>query len=59
MALVKVNEDLIRERKKCTFDVQELIYLIDGGEKYTQERKEIGMFYSVYYNIINRKETRY
>ncbi|XP_049873387.1 probable peroxisomal acyl-coenzyme A oxidase 1 isoform X2 [Pectinophora gossypiella] len=37
----KVNEDLVRERSKCTFNIQELIYLIDGGEKKTLERKEV------------------
>lgn len=37
-----VNEDLIRERRKCTFDIQELTHIIDGGAKKTSERKEIG-----------------
>lgn len=41
MTEIKVNEDLIRERKRCSFDVQELIHLIDGGEKGTLERKQI------------------
>ncbi|KAJ2940649.1 hypothetical protein O0L34_g14756 [Tuta absoluta] len=36
-----MNQDLIRERKKCTFDIKELIYFIDQGEKNTKERKEI------------------
>lgn len=36
-----MNEDLIRERNKCTFNVQELTYLIDGGEEQTLERKRI------------------
>ncbi|XP_013188650.1 probable peroxisomal acyl-coenzyme A oxidase 1 [Amyelois transitella] len=37
----KVNEDLVRERKKCTFDVKELVHLIDGGEQATKDRKEV------------------
>uniref|UniRef100_A0A2A4IZ22 Acyl-coenzyme A oxidase N-terminal domain-containing protein n=1 Tax=Heliothis virescens TaxID=7102 RepID=A0A2A4IZ22_HELVI len=41
MAEPKICEDLVKERKKCTFDVQELIHLIDGGEKGTRERKEV------------------
>lgn len=47
MTLDKINDDLVRERKKCSFDVQELIYLIDYGEKNTMERKKIGEFYKV------------
>ncbi|XP_026319430.1 probable peroxisomal acyl-coenzyme A oxidase 1 [Hyposmocoma kahamanoa] len=35
----KVNPDLQRERDKCTFNVTELINLIDGGEDKTAERK--------------------
>lgn len=37
----KINEDLVKERQKCTFDIQELIHLIDNGEKNTRERKKI------------------
>lgn len=39
----KVNADLQRERDKCTFNVTELINLIDGGEDKTAERKSRGM----------------
>lgn len=42
MAEQEVCEDLVRERKKCTFDVQELVHLIDGGKDRTKERKEVG-----------------
>lgn len=42
MAEQKVCGDLIKERKKCTFDVQELIHLIDGGSTVTKERQELG-----------------
>ncbi|XP_050555120.1 probable peroxisomal acyl-coenzyme A oxidase 1 [Spodoptera frugiperda] len=38
MAEPKVCEDLVRERKKCTFDVTELTNLIDGGAQATEER---------------------
>ncbi|KAK3931837.1 putative peroxisomal acyl-coenzyme A oxidase 1 [Frankliniella fusca] len=35
-----VNEDLIKERQKCTFNTLELTHLLDGGEAKTLERKE-------------------
>ena len=38
----KVNEDLVRERAKCTFNVEELTYFLDGGKDKTLERKERG-----------------
>lgn len=41
---VKINPDLIRERKKCTFDLNELTNLIDGGKDFTVERKRFGKF---------------
>ncbi|CAG9796947.1 unnamed protein product [Diatraea saccharalis] len=39
MANVKCNPDLVRERAKCSFDVNELIHLIDGGENATKEKR--------------------
>lgn len=38
----KVNEDLQRERDKCTFDVNELTFLYDGGEEKTIQRRSRG-----------------
>ncbi|CAH0690974.1 unnamed protein product [Chilo suppressalis] len=35
----KCNPDLVRERAKCTFDVNELINLFYGSEKATKERR--------------------
>ncbi|XP_026758677.2 probable peroxisomal acyl-coenzyme A oxidase 1 [Galleria mellonella] len=40
MSNTKVNPDLQRERDKCTFNVTELINLIDGGVQKTEERKK-------------------
>lgn len=37
-----VNEDLVKERQKCTFNTLELTHLLDGGEAKTLERKERG-----------------
>lgn len=42
MAEPKVCEDLVKERKKCTFDVTELTNLIDGGAQATEERHYVG-----------------
>lgn len=39
---IKVSPDLERERKKCTFNTQELTHLLDGGPEKTAERKERG-----------------
>ncbi|XP_047527572.1 probable peroxisomal acyl-coenzyme A oxidase 1 [Vanessa atalanta] len=36
----KVNQDLLNERRKCTFDIGELTTLIDGGPEKTRDRKE-------------------
>ncbi|XP_026758707.1 probable peroxisomal acyl-coenzyme A oxidase 1 [Galleria mellonella] len=36
-----VNPDLVKERQKCTFNIQELVHLIDGGEQATRDRKEV------------------
>ncbi|XP_034836907.1 acyl-coenzyme A oxidase 1-like [Maniola hyperantus] len=46
----KINEDLIKERKNCTFDVRELIHVIDGGEENTLQRKQVENF------VLNTKE---
>ncbi|KDR23594.1 probable peroxisomal acyl-coenzyme A oxidase 1 isoform X1 [Zootermopsis nevadensis] len=37
---VKCNEDIERERKKCSFDPLELTHLLDGSPEKTRERKE-------------------
>lgn len=52
MASQKINKDLERERKKCTFNVQELIHMIDDGEDMTKKRKEIGELSTVSYIYI-------
>lgn len=36
----KTNPDLVKERKKCTFNTLELIHLLDGGEDKTKERQQ-------------------
>ncbi|XP_075992761.1 acyl-coenzyme A oxidase 1-like [Anticarsia gemmatalis] len=37
----KINEDLLKERKKCVFDVQELTYYLDGGVQATENRRKL------------------
>lgn len=41
-----MNEDLKRERQRCSFDPKELTYLLDGGEEKTEERRQRGEQYS-------------
>lgn len=38
----EVNEDLAKERRRCNFDIQEVTFIIDGGEKNTMARRKIG-----------------
>lgn len=40
--MITINKDLLREREQCTFDPIELTYLLDGGPKRTQIRRERG-----------------
>lgn len=44
----KINPDLIKERKLCTFDTLELTYLLDGGKEKTAERKWRGIYYKTF-----------
>ncbi|XP_053611144.1 probable peroxisomal acyl-coenzyme A oxidase 1 [Plodia interpunctella] len=41
MASNKVNPDLLKERAQCTFNVQEVTFILDGGEQNTERRKTI------------------
>ncbi|XP_075992747.1 acyl-coenzyme A oxidase 1-like [Anticarsia gemmatalis] len=34
-----INEDLLKERSKCTFNVEELTHFLDGGKENTLKRK--------------------
>lgn len=45
----KIHSDLVAERKKCTFNTLELTHLLDGGVKKTNERKERGKYFIIYY----------
>ena len=35
-----INPDLLRERQKCTFNTEELTYMLDGGREVTQARRD-------------------
>ncbi|CAG9796949.1 unnamed protein product [Diatraea saccharalis] len=39
--IANVNADLLKERKNCSFDIEELTNLIDGGKNQTARRREI------------------
>lgn len=41
----KINPDLVKERKKCTFNTLELTHLLDGGVQKTNERKSRENFF--------------
>ncbi|CAH0724581.1 unnamed protein product, partial [Brenthis ino] len=36
----KVNSDLLKERNKCNFDIQELTHLLDDGADNTKQRRD-------------------
>ncbi|CAH0724579.1 unnamed protein product, partial [Brenthis ino] len=36
-----INKDLVKERRKCTFNTEELTHVIDCGEDKTQDRRNI------------------
>ncbi|XP_028156323.1 probable peroxisomal acyl-coenzyme A oxidase 1 [Ostrinia furnacalis] len=38
---VEINADLVKERSKCSFDLEELTNLIDGGKKKTKQRRQM------------------
>lgn len=38
-----VNEDLKREREKCTFNTEELTNFLDGGADKTLRRRKLGL----------------
>lgn len=39
---ITVNEDLLRERQKCTFDSKELTLWLDGSSEKIATRHELG-----------------
>ncbi|CAH1737123.1 probable peroxisomal acyl-coenzyme A oxidase 1 [Aphis gossypii] len=42
---IKVNEDLQKEREKCTFNIEELTYFLDGGADKTFSRRKLESFF--------------
>lgn len=42
MAKQTINEDLLKERSTCTFNLEELTNFIDGGVKKTEKRRKLG-----------------
>ena len=37
-----MNPDLQKERKTCTFGIEDMTYILDGGDYITKRRREIG-----------------
>lgn len=45
-----VNEDLAKERRSCTFNIEEVTNILDGGKDKTLQRKKIGnCFYILFF----------
>lgn len=47
----EVNPDIQKERNTCTFNIQELTYLLDGGQEKTKRRKELGIKSHPYFSL--------
>lgn len=47
--MTEINKDLQNERKKCTFNIEELTEFVYGGPEKTQERIERGKSLLVYF----------
>jgi len=41
---LKVNEDLRKERLKCTFNTEELTHFLDGDANKTLSRRKLGLW---------------
>ncbi|KAM3958972.1 acyl-coenzyme A oxidase 1 [Aphomia sociella] len=37
----EINPDLVKERAKCSFDIQEITHILDGGENNTIQRRKL------------------
>lgn len=44
-----INQDLQREREKCTFRPEELTNFLDGGVQKTIDRRETGEFLFIFF----------
>lgn len=56
----KINPDLVREREKCTFRIEELTNYIDGSQEATAERHARGkhlfqVFRNKFVYVFNKK----
>ena len=40
-----MNPDILKERKTINFDVNEMAFVLDGGEAITERRREVGKCY--------------
>lgn len=53
----EVNPDLQKERDTCTFNIEELTYLLDGGQEKTKRRKELeNLFFTKYPDVFSFKK---
>lgn len=47
----KINEDLLRERTKCSFKISDVTHILDGGQENTVKRKQIGKLNGVLVHV--------
>ncbi|XP_053377016.1 peroxisomal acyl-coenzyme A oxidase 1-like [Mercenaria mercenaria] len=53
----EVNPDLQKERDTCTFNIQELTFMLDGGPEKTKRRKELeNIFFTRYADLFSFKK---
>ncbi|XP_060576845.1 peroxisomal acyl-coenzyme A oxidase 1-like [Ruditapes philippinarum] len=53
----EVNPDLQKERDTCTFNIQELTFLLDGGQEKTKRRKELeNILFTKYADLFSFKK---
>lgn len=48
----KINPDLIKERKLCSFNTLELTHLLDGGKQKTADRKWRGISKTIFFFLL-------
>lgn len=58
MSHSKINQDLKDERDKISFDIEEFTTWYYGGRENLQEKRFLGKYKSVWFNILNQMSCR-
>lgn len=48
-----INEDLQKERKTYTFNLEELTNFLDGGVEQTKKRRKLGKYYTYFMYLLH------